>query len=197
MFIEALLLGVLIGRIQKGRLSNLSELQMRGWVFVVIGAILQFIPIFLNKFELIPAYHVFFPFVALLLMLGVMVANLDKSGVWVILVGGILNAIAIGMNNFKMPIALDRLHYAGLDAVAETIVDGSVINYIDASTVTNVSKYLGKILALPSIYPFAKVLSAGDVLMMIGIVLLISRQMTNAYFRRHGQHLRYSYKSKY
>lgn len=197
MFVETLLLGVLIGMIRKGRLSNLSELQIKGWVFVVIGAMVQFVPIFLNKFDLIPDYHVFFPFVALIIMLGVMAMNLSKSGVWLILIGGILNAIAIGMNNFKMPVDLNGLHYAGLDAIAETIVDGSVINYIDASTVTNFSKYLGKILAVPSIYPFAKVLSAGDVLMMIGVVLLISGQMTNTYFRRHGQHLRYSYKSKY
>ncbi len=124
MFVETLLLGVLIGMIRKGRLSNLSELQIKGWVFVVIGAMIQFVPIFLNKFDLIPDYHVFFPFVALIIMLGVMAMNLSKSGVWLILIGGILNAIAIGMNNFKMPVDLNGLHYAGLDAIAETIVDG-------------------------------------------------------------------------
>lgn len=197
MFVEALLLGILIGIIKKGRLSNLSELQIRGWVLVVLGAFIQFVPIVLNKFELIPSYHVFFPFAALIVMIGVMMINLDKHGIWLIMIGGILNTIAIGMNNFKMPIDLNGLKYAGLDAVAETIVDGSVINYIDVATVTNFSKYLGKIIAVPSIYPFAKVLSAGDMIMMVGLVLLIAGQMTNSYFRRHGQHLRYSYKSKF
>lgn len=197
MFVEALLLGILIGMIRKGRLSNLSELQIRGWVLVVLGAFIQFVPILLNKFELLPSYHVFFPFAALIVMIGVMAMNLDKRGIWLLMIGGILNTIAIGMNNFKMPVDLNGLKYAGLDAVAETIVDGSVINYIDVATVSNFSKYLGKIIAIPSVYPFAKVLSAGDMIMMLGLIVLISSQMTNNYFRRHGQHLRYSYKSKY
>ncbi len=197
MFVEALLLGILIGIIRKGRLSNLSELQIRGWVLVVLGALIQFAPILLNKFELIPSYHVYFPFAALIVMLGVMLMNLDKNGMWLIMFGGILNALAIGLNNFKMPIDLNALKYAGLDAISETIVDGSVINYIDVTAVSGFSKYLGKIVAVPSIYPFAKVLSIGDMVVMIGMVLLISGQMTNTYFRRHGQHLRYSYKSKF
>ncbi len=197
MFVEALLLGILIGYIRKGRLSNLSELQIRGWVLVVIGALIQFVPILLNKFDLIPTYHVYFPFAALILMLVVMTMNLNKNGIWLILLGGILNTVAIAMNNFKMPVDLGALKYAGLDAVAETIVDGSVINYINASTVNNFSKFLGKVIAVPGVYPFAKVLSVGDLMMMIGITLLISGQMVNSYFRRHGQHVRYSYKSKY
>jgi len=197
MFVEALLVGTFIGLIRKGRLSNLSELQMRGWVLVVLGAFIQFVPILLNKFDFIPLYHAYFPFAALVLMIGVIALNLGKNGAWLMLIGGVLNAVTIGMNNFKMPISLSGLHFSGLDAVAETIVDGSVINYIDVNTVENFSKYLGKIIAIPGIYPFAKVLSAGDLLVMLGIVFMISGQMTNTYFRRHGQQLRYSYKSKY
>lgn len=165
MFVEALLIGILIGMIRKGRVTNLSELQIRGWVFVVIGALIQFVPIFLNKFEVLPEYHIYFPFAALIMMVGVMVANLDKKGVWLLLIGGILNTIAIAMNNFKMPVDLNGLRFAGLDAVAETIADGSVINYIDSSIVDNFSRFLGKIIAVPDIYPFAKVLSIGDLLM--------------------------------
>lgn len=197
MFVEALLLGILIGKIRKGRMSNLSEMQIRGWVFVVIGALIQFMPIFLNKFEWLPAYHMYFPFAALIIMMGVMLMNLEKKGIWLILIGGLLNTVAIAMNGLKMPVDINGLKYAGLDAVAETIVDGSVINYIDANLVENFSKFLGKIVAIPGFYPFAKVLSVGDIFMMIGIVLLIAGQMTNTYFRRHGQQLRYSYKSKY
>ena len=197
MFVEALVLGILIGRIRKGRLSNLSEMQFRGWVFVVVGALIQFIPIFLNKFELLLEYHMYFPFAALLIMVGVMAMNLEKNGVWLILIGGVLNTLAIAMNGFKMPVNIKGLKYAGLDAVAETIADGSVINYIDAATVENFSRFLGKIIAIPSFYPFAKVLSIGDIVMMIGVVLLMAGQMTSTYFRRHSQQLRYSYKSKY
>ena len=197
MFIEALLLGVLVGVIRKGRISNLSEIQIRGWVLVVIGALIQFTPILLNKFQILTNYHVFFPFVALVIMIGVMLLNLEKKGMWLILGGGLINGIAIAMNGFKMPVDIEGLHYAGLDAVAETIMDGSVINYVDANTVENFTRYLGKIVAVPSLYPFAKVLSVGDILMMAGIVVLISGQMTNTYFRRQGQQLRYSYKSKY
>ncbi|MBN2900118.1 MAG: DUF5317 domain-containing protein [Clostridia bacterium] len=197
MFIEALLLGAIVGLIRKGRVSNLSEMQIRGWVLVVIGALIQFAPILLNKFDLLPEYHVFFPFAALVIMIGVALMNLEKSGLWMILAGGVLNGVAIALNGFKMPVDLAGLKYAGLDAVAETIVDGSVINYVDANTVDNFSSFLGKIVAVPSLYPFAKVLSVGDILMMVGIVLFISGQMTNNYFRRHGQQLRYSYKSKY
>jgi uncharacterized membrane protein len=197
MFVEALLIGILVGFIRKGRLSNLSELQIRGWILVVIGAFVQFVPILLNKFDLLKEYHVYFPFGALVLMIGVLLFNLEKRGAWMILIGGIMNAVAIGLNGFKMPISLSGLQFSGLDAIAETIVDKSVINYIDVNAVENFTRYLGKIIAIPSLYPFAKVLSVGDVFVMLGIILLISGQMTNSYFRRHGQQLRYSYKPKY
>jgi len=195
MFIEAFILGVVIGRIRKGRFSNFVDLHIRGWGFVGLGALIQFLPIFLKKLGVLEEYYLFFPVIAAGIMIVVLVLNLDIKGVWIILLGGILNFAVILFNGLRMPVSLEAFKYSGLNGMVETILDGSVINYISLESASGFSKFFGKIIGIPEIYPFAKVLSLGDILITIGIVWFVQGEMTNNYFRRHSRIVRYSYKS--
>jgi len=195
MFVEAFILGVIIGRIRKGRFSNFVDLHIKGWGFVVLGALIQFLPIFLKKLGILEEYYLFFPVVAAGIMLIVLFLNVDVKGIWLILLGGISNFAVILMNGLKMPVNLEAFKYAGLNGIVETILDGSVINYISYENAYGFSKFFGKIIGIPEIYPFAKVLSFGDILITIGIVWFVQGEMTNNYFRRHSRIVRYSYKS--
>lgn len=195
MFAEAFILGVIIGRIRKGRFSNFADLHIKGWGFVVLGALVQFLPIFLKKLGILEEYYLFFPVIAAVVMIIVLFLNVDVKGVWLILLGGICNLGVILFNGLKMPVSLKAYEFAGLNGIVETIMDGSVINYISLESARGFSRFFGKVIAIPEIYPFAKVLSIGDILITIGIIWFIQGEMTNNYFRRHSRIIKYSYKS--
>jgi hypothetical protein len=103
----------------------------------------------------------------------------------------------MAMNNFYMPIDFSSLEWAGLTPLLESIKTGSVIGYMDVDNGAMIGKYLGKILPIPSIYPLSKVLSIGDIIITIGIILFFKGEMVRSYFRGDSSMLRFSYKTKF
>lgn len=197
MFLEAIILGVAIGKLRKGRLTSLGDTQFKGLWLVIIAFLTQISPIFLSRANVFMEYLIYMPFVAMCLMVIVLFMNLDKSGIWFIIAGTIMNLVAVGMNGFKMPIDFKGLEYAGLHGVIETIQDGSLINYVNMESVVDFSRYLGKFIPLPDMYPFAKVLSIGDIFLMVGVVILVQGEMKKVFYRAAGSMVKYSYKSRY
>ncbi len=197
MFIEAVLLGIVIGILRKGRIASLGDMQFKGLLIVVVGFLVQISPIFLARANMLMDQLVYLPFAGMCLVTVVLFLNLDKSGIWVIIPGALLNLVAVGMNSFKMPIDFSGLEYAGLTGVIETIQDGSLMNFVSMDGIANFSRYLGKFIPLPNIYPFAKVLSIGDIVIMIGLVILIQGEMKKVYYKGSGSMVKYSYNSKY
>jgi len=196
-FLEAVLLGIAIGMLRKGRLTSLGDTQFKGIWLIVIAMLVQISPIFLSRMDVLRDQLIYMPFAAMCLMTVALLLNLDKSGIWVIIPGSVMNLLAVGMNGFKMPIDFKGLEYAGLTGVIETINDGSLMNYINMESVMDFSRYLGKFIPLPEMYPFAKVLSLGDIFIMIGIVLLIQGEMKKVYYKGSGSMVKYSYQSRY
>ena len=197
MFLEAVLLGIAIGMLRKGRLTSLGDTQFKGIWLIVIAMLVQISPIFLSRMNVMTDQLIYLPFTAMCLMTLALFMNLDKSGIWVIIPGSAMNLLAVGMNGFKMPIDFRGLEYAGLTGVIETINDGSLMNYINMDQVRDFSRYLGKFIPLPDMYPFAKVLSVGDIFIMIGIVILIQGEMKKLYYKGASSMLKYSYNSRY
>lgn len=198
MFLEAILLGIAIGILRKGRLGNLGDMQFKGLWIVIIAFLTQISPIFLARAGVMTEDQlIYLPFAAMCMMVVVLFLNLDKSGIWVIIPGALLNLAAVGMSGFKMPIDFNGLEYAGLTGVVETIQDGSLMNYVNMESVNEVARYMGKFIPLPDMYPFAKVLSVGDILIMIGVVILIQGEMKKVYYRGTGSMVKYSYNSRF
>ncbi len=196
-FVEAVILGIAIGILRKGRLTSLGETQFKGLWLVIIAFLTQISPIFLARANVLGDQLIYMPFVAMCMMTIVLFMNLDKSGIWFVIPGAVMNLVAIAMNAFKMPIDFRGLEYAGLTGVIETIQDGSLMNYINMESAAGFSKYLGKFIGMPDFYPFAKVLSIGDILIMVGIVILIQGEMKKVFYRGSGSMVKYSYNSRY
>jgi len=196
-FVEAVLVGIIIGLLRKGRIGSLGDMQFKGLWIVILAFIIQISPLFLARAGAFTEQLIYFPFTGMCLMVVVLFLNLDKSGIWFIIPGAILNLIAVGLNEFRMPIDFNGLEYAGLTGVIETITDGSLINLVNVDQAFGMTGYLGKFIALPSIYPFAKVLSMGDILLTVGIVILVQGEMKKVYYRGTGSMVKYSYNSRF
>lgn len=196
MYIEAVIIGILIGVFRNGNLANISDISLRGLPLMILSVIFQVAPVFLVKIPGAAEYIYLFPFISLCIMTLAVIINYKRPGMKIIAVGAILNIVAMGMNGFYMPIDYTALGWAGLDPLLESIKNGTVIGYSNMETAVSISKILGKIIPIPKIYPFAKVLSIGDIIITLGIIFFFYGEMTRSFFRRDSRVVQFSYNTK-
>lgn len=195
MFVEAVLIGLFIGGFKGGRLSNIIDMNIRGWYLIILSLLLSFSPIFLRNFENVGNAPVFLMFLGMVVILIVLLLNLDKKGIWLIFAGGLLNVIMMAFYNFKMPVVMTGLEAPGMSSLFEGITDGTVINYAVQES-TGWLQYLSKFIVIPKPYPIAKVLSIGDVLMTIGVLWFMIGEMARPSYSGRGKMVQYTYGSR-
>lgn len=194
MYIEIVIIGLVIGGFSNGRLANLMEINIRGWFLILVSLLLSLLPVFLNSIGKLGNAQVYLLFFSMVLMLIVTALNLDKKGTWLILIGGIFNLVIMLFNNFKMPVSMSNLNKAGLTALFDGITDGSIVNYV-AAEATGAITVFTKFIAIPKPYPFPKILTIGDILMTIGLLLFIVGEMKKTNYFGKGKMVSYSYRS--
>lgn len=108
-------------------------------------------------------------------------------------IGALLNVLAMVLSGFRMPVTEAALLRAGMQSLLETIQDGSVINYVLVTSTDGLAYYLGKVIAIPDIYPLSKLFSAGDLLISAGLAYFIQDTMLNQWFRKSGSMINYRF----
>lgn len=193
MFIEALALGLIAGIVRSGRVRNLLELEIAGVSLILTAVVLQIMPIVLEPFIKSENWLSFLPFAGSLVMVAAIIMNRKKKGFFIILIGAILNILAMAVAGFRMPVTEAALLRAGMQSLLETIQDGSVINYILVTSADGLSYFLGKVIALPEIYPLSKLFSVGDLFISGGLAYFIQDTMQNQWFRKSGSMINYRF----
>jgi len=187
MFIEALIIGLIIGMIIKGRIANLFSLNIRGWYLIVVGALIQYVPVVLSLFKIQLFNYNFFTIIGNVILFLALIINIEIKGVFIILVGGIINLFGFVLNGFQMPV----LQSQASKNFIQLVNGNDVINYKLISEISNWKYYFGKIISMPDIYPFHKALSFGDIVITIGLIVLVSLEMKKTYFRGSDNMLRF------
>ncbi len=100
------------------------------------------------------------------LCFGFLVANRTLPGLWVVAFGGAVNLIAIAANRGVMPSTHSANAAAGKLAQTSEFVDSAVVAHPKLL-------FLGDVFAVPQPLFFADVFSAGDVLIVIGVGMLL------------------------
>lgn len=180
MFIEAVLLGLIVGRLRGGRSLHIGNLEFKGWVLIVIGFLLQMLPMLLGRMGWMAHNGPVVAFATLVLVFLIVVLNGRKPGFLVIALGAVLNIAAMAFHGLKMPVYLPALRGTGRTELVESIVNNAVLNYSGLETLAGWSDYLGKVIPVPRFYPLAQVLSVGDLLISAGIFLFVMGQMTTS-----------------
>ncbi len=182
MFLEAVLLGLLVGKLRGGRSLNIGNLEFKGWVLILGAFLLQMLPMLLGRMGWMARNGHVLAFCTLILVFFIVVWNSDKRGFWLIALGAVSNILAMTTHGLKMPVFLTGLQNAGHMELVDSITNNAVLNYTGLSQLTDWSDYLGKVIVLPDFYPLAQVVSAGDIMMCLGIVLFVSGQMTISHY---------------
>ncbi len=193
MYIEAIVLGLMIGIARNGRISNFLEVRFKGWSLSLFALVLFIVP-YILKFAHVEFDQIqIFPFIAMGIIALIALMNFGKTGMKIVFLGITLNLIVMGLNDFLMPIDTVKMTQLGFDSFVESLNNGNVVNYIDIQRADSIAKYLGKVIALPNVYPLAKVLSIGDIIISIGIAWVIQYDMLLASLKTKGSMLQFTY----
>ena len=149
-----------------GRLSALEEVRLR-WVWLVVVAFAVQVVLV----TLVPEGDITLHRVAHVMTYGLagvcVVRNLrELRFLWVVALGGLLNFVAIAANGGVMPASRGALETAGLSVQSGSFANSDLVEGANAW-------FLGDVFAVPAGWPGANVFSVGDVLMLLGAMLVL------------------------
>jgi len=169
LWIAALVIGALVGRLTGGRLDNLARLRFR-WAWLVVAVLVVRAAILLT-----PVRHVdgvqYVYLAALTALVAWTIWQIELvRGIWLIAVGSALNLVVIATNGARMPVAA---------ALAGSLVQsGSAGQYALMTPESNLT-WLADWVGLPG--PFARLVteaySPGDVIVAVGIAAVVALAM--------------------
>lgn len=197
MYLEAIVIGLIIGFFRNGRLMNFFEVKFKGWTLSIIALIVFLIPFGINLFTDSNEQTAIYPFIAMVICALIVLFNFEKTGMKILLLGLLLNLVVMGLNDFRMPIDTVKMEALGYGSFVASMSEGNVINYATMEQAHPISVYLGKIIALPKVYPLAKLISIGDIIISIGIAWIIQYEMLLSSVKTRGSMLQFSYKSRF
>lgn len=198
MIFEGLLLGVIIGKLRRGKLENLGKFMFKSSFLLVFSLILQIatsILIALGNQIAIQNKMILY-IVSYIMLFIVLFLNLGRQSVWLILTGAIANFAAIVLNGGSMPIDVALLEKMGFENMLESFKMGAMPNYINISDAYSFTAYLGKIFATPAFYPFKQVFTIGDILISLGLLILTQSIMQTGRHNHSAKTIRFDHKGR-
>ncbi len=177
-FLIVVAVGVLLGYLFGGRLSGLGKLQLRWLPLVFIALVIQLLifPSFRSTALLMVAQaplHI----VSYVLLVGWLIVNIRTLPVVLLGAGALCNFAVLSLNGGFMPASNTALQRAGLDFLANRLLEeGTYANLIPMTPDTHLN-VLGDVLYLPAWIPFSTAFSIGDLLIMLALIWLIVKGM--------------------
>ncbi len=174
----ALILGLFLGYLRRGRIGNLARLRLKDLWLLLPPLILQLLIFPLGgRNPLItwgtPYWHI----LSYLFLLGFVGRNWRYPELLVMGFGLFLNFLAIAVNGGYMPASAEALRRAGLEALARALEEGTRQgNTLLMSPATRLN-FLGDWLYFPSWVPLSSAFSIGDVILGLGAALFLARRM--------------------
>jgi len=180
MFIEPTVISIVIAKIRGGRFKALERVDLRGWYLLIFSALLQ---VFLSVVKKITTpwgditlsnYFIYFIIISYGLIIIAVLLNISKRYMKVFLIGILLNFIVIVGNGGQMPVSLEGLKGINIENILpdrEFDIKHTAVNK-DTKFV-----YLADIILIPKPYPLAKILSIGDIFLMLGTFLFFQDEM--------------------
>ncbi len=169
MFIEAVILGIIIGLIRHGRVARLTTVDFNFSILIYISAVLYFVIIIMNLglFDYNSNLYSLFLTTSYIMIAAFLILNISIRFMFIPLIGLISNLICFFANKFKFPISTDAALKIYGTEIVELLNKGNVKFFISADNASLSS--LGNVINLVNYI----VVSPGDIIIFIGIVLII------------------------
>lgn len=166
MLIAALLISVLVALLRGGDISRLGAARFRGLPLYMVAFVLQLL---LQKEFFSPGVAAGSLYVlSFALLIGGAWLDRQIPGIVVAATGLVLNGLAVSLNGGKMPVF-----------VSESTMRASGVQALTHSAMSQATRVwlLGDIIRIPLWGGHSTLLSAGDIALIVGIFILIQRQI--------------------
>lgn len=185
MIIESVGTSLIVGKLRKGKFSNLKDAEIHKWYLIVSAFLIEFIAVFLSNkgYQFISSNIFSIHLISYSLLFIGIYFNASRLSFKLVMVGTFLNFIVIMLNGGQMPVSQDAMIKAGLTGDLDALINGEIITHTLIVKDT-VLKFLGDIFILPKPYPRPKVFSAGDVFMAVGVFIYIQEIMVKKLLKR-------------
>lgn len=174
----AAVLGVAVGFLRRGSLSNLAQFKLRGAWCILLALSIQVLIFPLPGREAIirfgtPYFHLI-SYVFLLLFVA-----LNRRYWQIILMGfGLLsNFVVVALNGGYMPASVEALRGAGKWKMADCLLAYITCGNVKLMSEQTKLNLLGDIFYLPAGVPLASAFSLGDLILALGLILLLQAKM--------------------
>jgi len=186
MFIEALILGVIIGLARHGKIFRLSYANFNVPQLVYASALL-YIGIIIMNLGLIDyntSLYTAFLLISYILIVIFLIANLDKKYMFIPLAGLCSNLLCFIINGFKFPLSSEAvLKYYGAEMI-ELLKSGKIKFFTPAENAS--LSFLGNVIPVNKILSIT-ILSIGDIIISIGIVLVVQAIISDKHIQNRNR----------
>ena len=183
MIIEAVIIGIIIGSIRKGKLLRLEYLRINLSPLIIL-ALISYLSIIVMNLGLLDfnsnLYSVFLILTYAFVII-VLAFNLDKKFMFLPLIGVMMNFVCICVNKFKIPVKSDIIAKLYGEEMHGFLIADKIKFFMPAEK-ANLSVF-GKLFSLGDYYFYDVILSIGDIIIFVGIVLVIQQLMTDKYLK--------------
>jgi len=183
MFIEAVILGIIIGLVRHGKVSRLSYMDFNMSQLIYISAVLYICIIVMNLglLDYSSFLYTIFLIVSYILIGIFLIINIDIKFMFVPLIGLFSNLLCFIVNRFKFPLSSEAVSKLYGAEMYDLLISGKVKFYIPAENA--ILNFLGNVIYINKY----KIISAGDLIISIGIVLVIQSIVSDKYMRNKSK----------
>lgn len=178
MFIDGVLVCLVVGWLRGGRLAGLTEISLRQFWLIPAAFLLRGGPATLARMGVtsVLRYGPTLQVVAYLVLFLALILNKGIPGMPILTLGVALNFIVIGLNQGRMPVSPWSLSVVGMSGALPALQSGALTSHGLLNGLTRLP-WLADIIPIPRPYPLPKIISIGDIVMVLGVGQLVIRSM--------------------
>lgn len=179
MFIIAVILGIVIGLARHGKIYRLSYINFNMSPLIYIAALLYVCIIIMNLGLLDYSSFLYTAFLILsyILIAVFIIINMDIKFMFVTLIGLCSNILCFLVNQFKFPLSSSAVSNLYGNEMYNLLIDGKIKFYVPSENAT--LSFLGNVISIGKY----KIVSIGDIITSIGIVLIVQAIISDKYMR--------------
>ena len=177
MFIEPMLFSLILAKFRNGKLSNIEKLEFNKFYLILIAGFIQLTLSLLQKINppwasfILNDYFTYLHGLSYMLIFIAIIMNIKRPSMKLFIIGVVLNFLVISFNGGKMPVSI-----TGIKGINSPTVELPIREFdIKHIAVTPDTKlvYLADIILIPRPYPLPKIISIGDLFLILGLFVFI------------------------
>lgn len=183
MFVEALILGIIIGFIRRGKLSRLAYVHFSGRPLIYISALLYLAIIVMNLglFDYNSSLYSIFLLLTYLFSALFLIANISMKYMFVPLIGLSLNILTFLANGFKFPLSSEAAAKLYGTEMYELLNSGKILFFTPAEGAS--LSFLGNTLIIGNWI----IVSAGDIVAAIGVIMVVQAIIADKFIQNRNR----------